>query len=85
MGRNRHARRDRTRRYDRSPGGLANLLGVPGAKLHVYGKRSVRPGRKMGHVTFLSEKPGEAWARALALRRALAGPELPETAPQKRL
>jgi len=39
----------------------------------------------MGHVTFLSEKPGEAWARVLALRRALAGPELPETAPQKRL
>ncbi len=65
--------------------GLINLLRIPGATLHVYGKRSVRPGRKMGHVTFLSEKPGEAWARALALRRALAGPELPEAAPQKRL
>jgi len=23
----------------------------PGARLHLYGKREVRPGRKMGHVT----------------------------------
>lgn len=26
-------------------------LAVPGASLHLYGKSSVRPGRKMGHVT----------------------------------
>jgi 5-(carboxyamino)imidazole ribonucleotide synthase len=26
-------------------------LGVPGAAVHLYGKASVRPGRKMGHVT----------------------------------
>ena len=26
---------------------------MPGARLHLYGKKEVRPGRKMGHVTFL--------------------------------
>jgi 5-(carboxyamino)imidazole ribonucleotide synthase len=44
---------------------MTNLIGVevdrwqeiaaePGARLHLYGKREVRPGRKMGHVTRLS-------------------------------
>jgi 5-(carboxyamino)imidazole ribonucleotide synthase len=51
--------------------GLAELLRRPGAKLHLYGKKSVRPGRKMGHVTFLAEKAEEAWEAALALRRVL--------------
>jgi 5-(carboxyamino)imidazole ribonucleotide synthase len=31
----------------------AELLAEPGAHLHLYGKRAVRPGRKMGHVTRL--------------------------------
>ncbi len=29
----------------------AELLGEPGAHLHLYGKGTARPGRKMGHVT----------------------------------
>jgi len=29
------------------------LLAEPGLRLHLYGKREVRPGRKMGHVTRL--------------------------------
>ena len=32
------------------------LLAEPGARLHLYGKREVRPGRKMGHVNRLSPK-----------------------------
>ena len=28
-----------------------SVLAVPGAKLHLYGKREARRGRKMGHVT----------------------------------
>jgi 5-(carboxyamino)imidazole ribonucleotide synthase len=32
-------------------------LGVPGAAVHLYGKREARPGRKMGHVTRVF--PGE--------------------------
>jgi len=27
-----------------------------GGYLHLYGKREIRPGRKMGHITFLSRK-----------------------------
>ncbi|MGE3713551.1 MAG: 5-(carboxyamino)imidazole ribonucleotide synthase, partial [Alphaproteobacteria bacterium] len=30
-------------------------IAMPGAKLHLYGKKETRPGRKMGHVTFLKE------------------------------
>ena len=32
-------------------------LAVPGASLHLYGKSSVRPGRKMGHVTRVFAEP----------------------------
>ncbi|MDE3242058.1 MAG: hypothetical protein KGO52_04970, partial [Nitrospirota bacterium] len=52
--------------------GLANLLRQPGAMLHLYGKKSVRPGRKMGHVTFLAEKPEQAWESSDLLQRLLA-------------
>lgn len=30
------------------------VLGLPGACLHLYGKQEARPGRKMGHVTFVA-------------------------------
>jgi 5-(carboxyamino)imidazole ribonucleotide synthase len=30
------------------------LLAEPGARVHLYGKREVRPGRKLGHVTRLT-------------------------------
>jgi 5-(carboxyamino)imidazole ribonucleotide synthase len=33
--------------------GWRAALADPLAKLHLYGKRTVRPGRKMGHVTRL--------------------------------
>ncbi len=32
------------------------ILGDPGAKLHLYGKTEARPGRKMGHVNRLSPR-----------------------------
>jgi 5-(carboxyamino)imidazole ribonucleotide synthase len=31
------------------------LLAVPNLKLHLYGKRNAKPGRKMGHFTVLGE------------------------------
>lgn len=34
-------------------GDWAKILAEPGSKLHLYGKASARPGRKMGHVTRL--------------------------------
>jgi len=36
------------------------LLSNPKLKLHLYGKQSARPGRKMGHFTCLGQTPAEA-------------------------
>ena len=49
----------------------AALRADPGAKLHLYGKRTPSPGRKMGHLTVLDPDPDSALCRALAARRAL--------------
>jgi len=49
------------------------LLAHPRAKLHLYGKREARRGRKMGHYTVLGETAAEALEQALALRAALPG------------
>ena len=39
---------------------LQNLKLLPeGAKLHLYGKKEVRPGRKMGHLNLSMENPSE--------------------------
>jgi 5-(carboxyamino)imidazole ribonucleotide synthase len=40
----------------------ARVLALPGACLHLYGKEEARPGRKMGHVTFVA--PSLALAQA---------------------
>ena len=72
------------------PAAMANLLGDlwtggppdwarmarvdPGVKLHLYGKKTAAPGRKMGHLTVLDPDPENALARVLAARRALIAP-----------
>lgn len=48
------------------------ILCHPRAKLHLYGKREARPGRKMGHYTVLGESVEEALSLALAIRDELA-------------
>jgi 5-(carboxyamino)imidazole ribonucleotide synthase len=48
------------------------LLDTPGTFLHLYGKRTMRPRRKMGHVTFLADSLSLAQERAHQLRRRLA-------------
>lgn len=68
------------------PAAMANLLGdlwqrgepnwqaalqFPEVKLHLYGKRDPRPGRKMGHLTALASTAAEARERVLAARQAL--------------
>jgi 5-(carboxyamino)imidazole ribonucleotide synthase len=71
------------------PAAMANLLGdlwqagepnwaaacaFPDVKLHLYGKRDARPGRKMGHLTALAATAAEATNRALRAREALTRP-----------
>lgn len=38
----------------------AQVLALPGAHLHLYGKLSARPGRKMGHLTVTAATPQAA-------------------------
>jgi 5-(carboxyamino)imidazole ribonucleotide synthase len=52
---------------ERSPDWAA-VLALPGAHLHLYGKTSARPGRKMGHLTVTAATP--AAAREVALQAA---------------
>ncbi len=51
--------------------GLAEALAVPGVTIHLYGKREVRPWRKMGHLTAVADTPEEAARRAEAARSRL--------------
>jgi 5-(carboxyamino)imidazole ribonucleotide synthase len=47
------------------------VLAVSGAKLHLYGKREPRIGRKMGHVTCLGASVADALERAVAVAAVL--------------
>ena len=48
-----------------------DVLALPGAHLHLYGKDEARPGRKMGHLTVTGASAAEAEARADAAARRL--------------
>ena len=54
--------------------GWPAVLGHDAAKLHLYGKATPRPGRKMGHVTCLGATLGDALATARAIRATLGIP-----------
>jgi 5-(carboxyamino)imidazole ribonucleotide synthase len=68
------------------PAAMANLLGelwsggepnwpaalkIGEVKLHLYGKRTARPGRKMGHLTAMAPSPEQARTLVLRARDAL--------------
>jgi 5-(carboxyamino)imidazole ribonucleotide synthase len=70
----------------KGPAAMANLLGDvwkdgpprweralsnPRLKLHLYGKASARPGRKMGHITATAETPEAAIAAVRQARSSL--------------
>jgi 5-(carboxyamino)imidazole ribonucleotide synthase len=57
---------------------VGEVLGVPGAHLHLYGK-SPRPDRKLGHVTVCAETLAEA-RQAGRLLEAIVAQELPGVA-----
>ncbi len=69
------------------PAAMANLLGDlwqdgtpnwsaacadPDLKLHLYGKESARPGRKMGHLTAMASMPAKAAELVARARSALS-------------
>lgn len=49
----------------------ATLLSQPNLKLHLYGKRHARPGRKMGHFTVIGETAEDAQRAAMSARAAI--------------
>jgi 5-(carboxyamino)imidazole ribonucleotide synthase len=49
----------------------AQVLSLPGAHLHLYGKLDARPGRKMGHLTMTAATPTQARTAALDAARVL--------------
>lgn len=50
----------------------AAVLAHPGAKLHLYGKREARVGRKMGHLTVIAETAASARIQAVAIGPLIA-------------
>jgi 5-(carboxyamino)imidazole ribonucleotide synthase len=52
----------------------AAVLALPGVHLHLYGKASARPGRKMGHLTVTAATPAEARTTALQAAALLSLP-----------
>ena len=48
------------------------VLGDPDVKLHLYGKREARPGRKMGHLCVLADTVDDALARAETIKSRLS-------------
>ena len=49
----------------------AEALARPGVRLHLYGKRVAKPGRKMGHLTALADTPDAAASLVREARAAL--------------
>jgi 5-(carboxyamino)imidazole ribonucleotide synthase len=72
------------------PAAIANLLGdlwvggvtpkfdralaLPGVRLHLYGKRVARPGRKMGHLSAVGPTPDDAVKLVLEAKKRLTAP-----------
>ena len=51
-----------------------NILTIPEIKLHLYGKKEPRAGRKMGHLTALHYDRNEAERKVIAARNVLVKP-----------
>jgi 5-(carboxyamino)imidazole ribonucleotide synthase len=47
------------------------LMQAPNARLHLYGKKAARPGRKMGHYCVMADSTDAALEQALAIKDTL--------------
>lgn len=52
--------------------GLQDVLKLDNVFVHLYGKKETRPGRKMGHVTILSNERQELIHTAMKIRKMLS-------------
>lgn len=51
--------------------GLTQLLRIPGVKLYIYGKKTSKPRRKLGHITATGRTVKDALARAAKARKVV--------------
>ena len=51
--------------------GVDEVLAIPGASLHIYGKKTTKPFRKMGHVTVVDKTVEAALQKALTIKQTL--------------
>ncbi len=56
---------------DAEPPAFDRALAIPGVRLHLYGKRVPRPGRKMGHLSATAATSEEAVAKVLEAKMRL--------------
>jgi len=54
-------------RYD----GLNEVLALEGANVHIYGKKTTKPHRKMGHITIVDQSRDAALEKARFIRKTL--------------
>lgn len=52
--------------------GLQDVLKIDNVFVHLYGKRETKPGRKMGHVTILSNERQELIHQAMKIKKLLS-------------
>lgn len=48
--------------------GIRDILAIPGVKLHIYGKKAARKGRKLGHITVVDSDVEQAIDKARYVR-----------------
>lgn len=61
--------------------GLAEVLAIDNAFVHLYGKAQTKPGRKMGHVTILSAEKADLVHKAHKVKQTLSVISAPENMP----
>jgi 5-(carboxyamino)imidazole ribonucleotide synthase len=61
-----------TREGPGHPLGIEKALKIPGVSYHLYGKKDSRPGRKMGHITVVSDSLKDALEKANKARKLLS-------------
>ena len=50
---------------------IENTLNIPGASIHIYGKKETKPNRKMGHITVVNKNLSKAKEFANSIRKSI--------------
>jgi 5-(carboxyamino)imidazole ribonucleotide synthase len=56
--------------------GLNDIMKISGVNVHIYGKKTVRPFRKMGHITVVDKSIAKAFSKATQIKEILRATSL---------